>query len=57
MSFKKKPKRPYREPPRLASITIRTTAKNKEWLKDCSNYHKCSLSEFIRSHLPKEREQ
>jgi len=58
MSFKKKPKRSYRDPSKLASITIRVTNEHKDYLVRRSSKYSMSLSEFIRKyHLPKVREQ
>ena len=48
MSFKKKPKRSYREPPLLASVTIRLSQDQKKFLVKMAKKYRQPLSAYLR---------
>ncbi len=51
MAFKKKEKRPYGDPSKLASVTFRIETKHKEIFKKHAEYHKITMSALFRNLL------
>jgi len=48
MSFRKKPKRSYKDPSFLASVTIRLTYEQKQFLVKMAKKYKQPLSAYLR---------